>query len=206
MYKYFLQKIKLFYLKKKWRKKNKHNFTNIKNVFPIEIVEVGKYTYGSLEIYSWNNKNEKLIIKNYVSIASGVKFLLGGNHYLDRISTYPFKVKFGNYTSEAWSKGAIIIEDDVWLGMDSMIMSGVKLGRGTVVAARSVVTKSFPPYSVIGGNPARILKMRFNDILIKELLKINYENINVNNITSNLDLLYEELTEENIKNIITIFD
>lgn len=161
----------------RWKKKNKHNFTFPVVLFPIDKVEVGKYTYGPLEIYSYSKKEDEFLnIGSFCSIAKGVKFILGGNHCHDLISTYPFKTFLRN-EEEAFSKGKIILKDDVWIGTDSLILSGVTLERGCVVAAGSVVTKSFPPYSIIGGNPAKIIKMRFNDQTINNLLQFDYNDL-----------------------------
>ncbi|WGS63892.1 CatB-related O-acetyltransferase [Marinitoga aeolica] len=194
--------IKLYSFKKKWREKNKHNETSPVNLFPIEIVKVGNYSYGPLEVHSWGANNERLEIGNFVSIASGVKFILGGNHTIDTFSTYPFKVKFLGEKREAWSKGPIVVEDDVWIGMDSMILSGVKIGKGAIIAARSVISKDVPPYAIVAGNPARVIKFRFKKELIEKLLKIDIEEILTQNfIKNNIDILYNKL-DEKILNII----
>jgi len=176
----------------KWRKENKHNYTSPTNViFPIEKVKVGNYTYGPLEIYSWNHKDEGLRIGHFCSIAKGVKFLLGGNHDTNYISTFPFKYYF-QHKEEATSKGNIIIDDDVWIGMDCILLSGITIGRGSIIAAGSIVTKSFPPYSIIGGNPAKFIKNRFDEETIKKLMKIDFEKLDETFIKNNIDNLYNE--------------
>lgn len=197
-------KIKLFLYKNIWRKKNKDNFTTIKNSFPLKVATVGKYTYGQLEIYCWDKEKEKLEIGNFVSIASGVKFLLGGNHYIDTVSTYPFKVMVCGEKKEAWSKGKIVVEDDVWIGMGAMVLSGVRVGKGSVIAAGSVVTKSIPPYSIVAGNPARIIKKRFSDKIIEKLMEIDYNNIDLEKVKENIDTIYSKVNEDNVDNIIKI--
>ena len=184
-----------------WKKKNKHNFTSPVNViFPIGKVEVGNYTYGPLEVYSWNHVDEGLKIGHFCSIAKDVRFLLGGNHDVNYISTFPFKNYF-QQTYEATTKGRIIIEDDVWIGMDSVLLSGIRIGRGCVIAAGSIVTKSFPPYSIIAGNPAKLIKKRFDDDRIKKLMQIDFEKLDITFIKNNIDKLYseshiDELTEK----------
>lgn len=176
----------------RWKNKNKHNFTYPVAVYPIDKVVVGKFTYGPLEVYSYTkNKDEFLNIGAFCSIANGVKFILGGNHRHDFISTYPFRAYFMNQ-EEAFSKGAIILQDDVWIGTDCLILSGVELGRGCVVAAGSIVTKSFPPYSIIGGNPAQLIKKRFDDKTIDELLKIDYNQFDENFIKENMNIFYNK--------------
>jgi acetyltransferase-like isoleucine patch superfamily enzyme len=192
-------KIKTIIFKIKWRKLNKHNFTTAANIFPIDKVSVGKMTYGPLNIYSWNNEDEGLIIGNFVSIASGVKFLLGGNHRIDTLSTYPFKVKILGEKTEATTKGKIIVEDDVWIGMDAMILSGVTIGKGAVVAARSVVTKDVPPYAIVAGNPARIIRYRFDKSLIQKLENIDMKEFDMKFVKENIDYLYKTF-DENVYN------
>jgi len=185
--------IKLIIFRKKWKRKNKHNMTCPKNIFPLAKINVGDYTYGPLEVYSWNDSKEFLKIGKYVSIAKGVKFILGGNHNLYTISTYPFKVKFLKEKEEAWSKGSIEICDDVWIGMDSMILSGVKVGRGAVIGAGTVVSKDVPPYAIVVGNPAVITKYRFEEDIIRKLDNIDFTKLSEDFIKNNINLFYEKL-------------
>lgn len=175
--------------------------TYAKNIFPLHCVQVGKRTYGPLEVYTWGAYNEKLEIGHYCSIAEGVKFLLGGNHYHHTFSTYPFKVLVMKEEKEAWSKGPIIIGDDVWIGMDSMILSGVTIGQGAVIAAGSVVTKDVPPYAIVGGNPAKVIKYRFEPDIIDQLLQIDFSNLNDRFIQEHIDQLYETLNMDILSNI-----
>lgn len=157
-----------------WRQRNAHNQTVIRNLFDFEKVRVGQATYGPLNIQEWGHPDEQLTIGHYVSISEGVTFLLGGNHPYQGITTFPVKVKYLGHAKEAQTKGAITVGDDVWLGHNSMVMSGVKISQGAVVAAGSVVTKDVPAYAIVAGNPARIIKYRFPELVIQKLLKINY--------------------------------
>lgn len=195
--------INLVKFKKKWRKNNTHNYTVAKNIFNINVVDVGKMTYGHLEVHCWGSQNEMLSIGNYVSIASGVKFLLGGNHYYNTFSTYPFKVKVMGEFIEAYSNGPIVIEDDVWIGTDVIILSGVKIGKGSVIAAGSVVVKDIPAYSIVGGNPAKVIKSRFDDNIVAKLSEIDFSKIDNNFIKNNIDCLYSQLNEETLEKIIS---
>lgn len=191
--------IKLLMLKKKWKKDNLHNGTYLVKLCDISKINVGKDSYGYLEIYDWGSENEELKIGNYVSIANGVKFILGGNHNYNYFLTYPLKVKKFNYKVEAYSNGPIIIEDDVWIGMNSIIMSGVRIGRGSIVAAGSVVTKDIPPYAIVGGNPAKIIKYRFEDKIINKLCKIDITNISDDFIFKNKDLFFRNIDDNLIE-------
>lgn len=193
--------IRLYNKKYFWRKKNKHNNTWIERNFNLDVVCVGKNTYGPLNVYTWGSNNEGLKIGSYVSIANDVKFILGGNHNYKTIMTYPFKVNFLGEYREAYSNGEIIIEDDVWIGMNSIIMSGVKIGKGAIVAAGSVVTKNVDAYAIVGGNPAKLIKYRFENEIIKELLKFNFNNLNDSYIKENINLFYDEVDKTLIKKI-----
>lgn len=162
-----------------WRKRNKHNFTEAKNNFKLEAVQVGRGTYGNLYVVSRDYQDVKLIIGNYCSIACGVKFLLSGNHQYDIISTYPYELLIlkDSKAGIAITKGNIVIEDDVWIGENAIICSGVKIGQGAIVAAGAVVTKNVEPYAIVGGNPAKLIKYRFNSAIREKLVKINIEDI-----------------------------
>lgn len=193
---------KLYKFKKAWRKQNTHNFTYVNRVFSEKIVSVGKMSYGLLEVHTWGASNEKLIIGNYVSIASGVKFILGGNHRYDTLSTYPFKVKILGESREAWSKGEIIVEDDVWIGTDVMILSGVSIGKGAVIAAGSIVTKDVPAYAIAGGNPAKLIKYRFDENTIEKLLTFDFSSIDKKFVEENEEKLYQPLNNDFLNKII----
>lgn len=202
----FSNRISFYRFKKKFRKLNQHNEVIPDNVFPIEKVTVGRYSYGKINFRTWGTSNEKLEIGDFVSIAQNVLFLGGGNHPTDLFTTYPFKVKFFNKEVEATSKGPIIIKDDVWIGTNALILSGITISQGAVIAAGSVVTKDVPPYAIVGGNPAKILKFRFKEDIIHELNKINFKEIDKNwfiENKNNINLTGEEvLNSEKLKEII----
>jgi len=202
------RKLKLFLTDKNkynWTIINAHNQTTPNNKFDQSKVTVGKNTYGKLNVYTFGNSNEKLDIGNYVSIADNVTFLLGGNHPSSGISTYPFNVKIFGEETEATTKGPIIVEDDVWIGLNCLILSGVKINQGAVIAAGSVVVKDVPAYSIVGGNPAKIIKYRFEKEVISELLKLDFSKLDNKTLIKNRALLYESLNKDNIKSIIANF-
>ena len=169
--------IKLKIFKKKYRKLNKHNSTFINNYCDLSKIIVGKKTYGDINVTDWSPSDTKLYIGSYCSIAPGVQFLLGGEHQINSISTFPFKVKEFGYSREAVSKGNIVIKDDVWIGINAIICSGVTVGQGAIIAAGAVVTKDVEPYSIVGGTPAKLIKYRFDKECITRLLKINISDL-----------------------------
>ncbi|WP_306440414.1 CatB-related O-acetyltransferase [Paenibacillus sp. VTT E-133280] len=196
-----LRYFKLFLFRKKWRSNNTHNSTIPKRLFDERRVNIGRFTYGALNIYSYGAENERLIIGDFVSISSDVKFILGGNHRMDTISTFPYKVKLMGEKNESYTKGQIIIEDDVWIGMDSLILSGVRIGQGAVIAAGSVVTADVPAYSIVGGNPARVIKYRFDENTINTLRSIDFKLIDSDFFYANKEQFYNKADEKSCARI-----
>ncbi len=198
------KQIQTLFFKYNWRKLNRHNRTSVSIMFKEGIVQVGNNSYGEINAFSWHSHNEGLNIGHYVSISSGVKFLLGGNHHTLGFTTFPFKSIARVYEPDldAGSKGEITIGDDTWIGTDSIILSGVKIGRGSVIAAGSVVTKSFPDYSIIGGNPAKFIKFRLNDAEIALATKVNFEHIDIHNLSDEkISAFYAKPTESTLNKI-----
>lgn len=205
MFKKTLNKFKHHKLAKVWRKHNVDNFSTLGYIKPLSQenlnkISVGKSTYGSLNCQFWNLPDEGLKIGRFCSIAEGVTFLLSGEHRYDCITSYPFKVLNFGFEKEAVSKGKIIVGDDVWIGFNSLILSGVNIGQGAVVAAGSVIVKDVPPYAIVGGNPAKVIKYRFSEKIIEKLLSIDFNKLKANE--GNLESLYEKLDEDNVENII----
>lgn len=180
----------------KWRRLNAHNSTIPGNIFPIDRVKVGKDTYGLITARTYNNPNEKLLIGSFCSIAGDVEFILSGEHPYKGISTFPFKVKYRGDKYEAECKGPIIVEDDVWIGQRALILSGVKIGKGAIIAAGSVVTQNIPPYAIFAGN--KISKYRFDDDIIKILIKTDLNKLSKKEIQMNVDEIYQEINSSNI--------
>lgn len=179
----------------RWYDTNRHNSTYPINNFNFEHVKIGKYTYGGLCVLDFSN-NMRLSIGNFCSIASGVVFALAADHNINTISTFPFYAKcLSTNLNEAVSKGDITVDDDVWIGQNAIILSGVHIGQGAVIAAGAVVNKDVPPYSVVGGVPAKFIKKRFEDYLIKELLTIDYSQLSEEMILKNKDKLYEDFRD-----------
>ena len=153
-------------------------------------IEVGDYTiYNDFVanpllfeknnvLYHYRIHREKLIIGKFCSIACGTKFLFNcANHTLKSLSTYTFPLFYEEWELEksnittAWdNKGNIVIGNDVWIGYEAVIMAGVHIGDGAIIAARAVVTKDVPPYTIVGGTPAKEIRKRFDAEVIEQLL------------------------------------
>lgn len=190
---------------KKWRKLNSHNNTVVGNrMFPMDVVSVGKSTYGMLNIQSFfSNSGEKLVIGNYVSIAPGALFMLGVNHQINTFTTFPLHTRLIAPTPlDAVSKGPLVIEDEVWIGTNAILFSGVTVGKGAIIAAGAIVTKDVPPYAIVGGNPAKIIKYRFSEEIINRLLPIKIIDLSDAFLKSNIETLYKTIeTIEDVKRI-----
>ena len=179
---------KMSILKQRWKKKNAHNFTMPTSYCDIDKVDIGKYTYGSIDVESYGCEESHLTIGNYCSIAQMVRFVLDGEHYYRAVSTYPFKVKLLGEKCEAVCKGPIIVKDDVWIGERSIILSGVTIGQGAIIGAGSIVRKDVPPYAIYVGG--KIVKYRFNQETISKLLELDYSKLTIKKIESIKKELY----------------
>ena len=176
----------------------------IKNIVSNPNIIIGDYTYyddpedsENFErnvLYHFPFIGDKLIIGKFCAIAKNVKFIMNGaNHKISGFSTYPFYI-FGNgwervipEPSEFPFKGDTVIGNDVWIGYEALIMPGVKIGDGAIIAAKSVVTKDVKPYAIVGGNPAKVIRQRFSDEIINVLLEIGWWNWDIEKITVNLE-------------------
>ena len=173
-----LKYIRLLIFKLVWRNKNKNNQVIPKTTFISSNVTVGNKSYGELFLYDFSvNSSSNLNIGNYVSIGPNVIFFLNENHFYKRLTTFPISKLQNNIIQDSYSKGSIVIEDEVWIGANSLILSGVNIGKGAIIAAGSVVTKNIEPYSIYGGNPAKLIKMRFNDEIISKVKNINISDL-----------------------------
>lgn len=145
-------------------------------------------------LYHYPINNDKLQIGKFCSIACGAKFLFNSaNHTLSSLSTYPFPLFFEEWNldkknvTHSWdNKGDIIIGNDVWIGYEAVILAGVSIGDGAIIGARAVVTKDVPPYTIVGGVPAKPIKKRFSDDTISSLLSIQWWNWSKEKISKNI--------------------
>ena len=201
------KKIKINRFIKEWKEKNRHNFTvpATEEVFDITRVHIGNGTYGCINAKTFGTEKE-LYIGNYCSIAKNVVFLLSLEHPLNLLSTYPFKVQYLNKESETFSKGNIIIDDDVWIGYGATILSGVHIGQGAVIAAGAVVCNDVEPYSIVGGVPAKHIKFRFSDSTIKYLMTCDYGQLDKDLIHKHIDELYLPLNCDDLNDVSSIFN
>jgi acetyltransferase-like isoleucine patch superfamily enzyme len=157
-----------------------------------DVLTVGAYTYGSENInIFFRDSGEKVEIGKFCSIAKNITILLGGGHRHDWVTTFPFghvsQTEFGNekMNGHPMTKGSVIIGSDVWIGMGTTIMPGVKIGDGAVIAANSHIVTDIPPYGIVGGNPGKLIKLRFDSETISRLLKIkwwDFPNTEINSI------------------------
>ena len=175
----------------------------LKNVIKAPNIFVGDYTYFDDRrhgpekfeeynvLYNYDFAKVKLVIGKFCAIAAETRFIMTGDHKLDAISTYPFPL-FGHGWESAFNvydlpvKGDIIIGNDVWIGYDALIKNGVTIGDGAIIAARAVVVKDVPAYSIVAGNPAKVVKMRFDQRTIERLQKIAWWDWPIEKINRNL--------------------
>jgi chloramphenicol O-acetyltransferase type B len=137
---------------------------------------IGTGSYGDLNVRHPNSE-AKLVMGKYCSVAKGAQVFLGGEHQIEWVTTYPFSVldpDFWDIRGHPKTKGDVVIGNDVWIGAEAIIMSGVTIGDGAIIAARAVVVKDVAPYAIVGGNPAKFIKFRFDEMTIERLLAIKW--------------------------------
>lgn len=186
-----------------------HQIVYLKNVVSNPNIHIGDYTIyhdfvhdpkdfeKNNVLYMYPINQDHLIIGRFCSIACGAKFLFtSGNHAMRSLSTYTFPIFFDEWNldpkhiTEAWDKkGDIIIGNDVWIGYEALIMSGVTIGDGAIIGARAVVTKDVPPYTIVAGVPAKPIRRRFNDEVIETLQSAQWWNWEKERIEKNLDAI-----------------
>jgi virginiamycin A acetyltransferase len=171
-------------------------------------IEIGDYTYyddpheperfaEKCVLYHFDFIGDRLIIGRFTAIAAGVRFVMNGaNHATSGLSTYPFQI-FGHGWEEGFDpasladgfRGDTIVGNDVWIGMEAVILPGSRIGDGAIVGARAVVSGTVPPYSVVVGNPARVVRLRFDEKTISRLLAIGWWDWPAERITRQVNLL-----------------
>lgn len=190
----------------------------LQNVVTDPTIEVGEYTiYDDFVhdprdfqrnnvLYHYPINHERLVIGKFCSIACGAKFLFNSaNHTLSSLSTYTFPIFFEEWglpvegIPRAWdNKGDIVIGNDVWIGYEAVVMAGVTIGDGAIIGTRAVVTKDVPPYTIVGGVPAKHIRKRFNDETIKRLLALKWWDWPIEKIRRHL----EDIQSGNLEKLI----
>lgn len=166
----------------------------LKQYIDAGIAVVGEHSYGK-PIIRYPGNGQRFICGRYCSFAGSVHVFLSGNHRTDWVSTYPF-ADFGDAFPSVWARpggnvgrGDVVVGNDVWIGWQALLMSGVTVGDGAVVATFAVVTKDVPPYAIVGGNPARVIGYRFDEQTISDLLQLKWWDWPIERVRENLDLL-----------------
>ena len=148
-------------------------------------------------LYHYPINHDKLKIGKFCSIACGAKFLFNSaNHTMKSLSTYPFPIFFEEWgldvrdITSAWdNKGDIVIGNDVWIGYEAVIMAGVTIGDGAIIGTRAVVTKDVPPYTIVGGVPARQIRKRFSEDMIAYLLDLKWWDWPIEKISEKIEFI-----------------
>ncbi len=181
----------------------------LKNVISNANISVGDYTmYNDFVhdpvffeknnvIYHYPVNHDKLVIGKFCSIACGARFIFNSaNHAMTSLSTYPFPLFFEEWglerknVTDSWdNKGDIVIGNDVWIGYEAVIMAGVTVGDGAIIGTRALVTKDVPPYTIVGGVPAKAIRKRFSEETISSLLEIKWWNWSKERIAENIDAI-----------------
>jgi len=182
---------------KKFPLNNTERLCFLKNIIKSKNIIVGDYTYyddpDNVEnflnniLYHFDFIGDKLVIGKFCQIATGARFIMnGGNHAIDGYSTFPFAIfgdELADLSSNPGPKGDTVIGNDVWIGNSAVFMPGVKVGDGAIIASNSTVTKDVEPYSIVGGNPAKLIRYRFDENTIVALLKIKWWEWDIKKIT-----------------------
>jgi acetyltransferase-like isoleucine patch superfamily enzyme len=169
-------------------------------------IKLGEHSYkGDVRVLCWTRNDVVVNIGKFCSLATNIKFIIDGNHYYNRFSTFPFReiFKWNEIPPGNYGKETPIVGNDVWIASDVTIYSGVNIGDGAVIAGQSVVTKSVPPYAIVGGNPAKIIKYRFNQEIIDILLKHKWWDLPLDIIKSRLVKHYDNI-DEFVKELINV--
>jgi len=162
--------------------------------------KIGRGSFGTPRIEKWKINCGTLEIGNFCSIARNVTIFLGGDHHTEWVTTSVVSDYLGiRGYPQVRTDGNVIIGNDVWIGTEAFILSGLKIGDGAVIGARAVVAKDVPPYSVVVGNPARVVKKRFSEDIINKLLKIEWWKWDDEKIKENIHLIMSPNIEEFIK-------
>jgi len=180
----------------------------LKPLIDAENIEIGDFTYyddpdgpdlfvEKCVLHHYPFIGDRLVIGKFCAIAEGAQFIMNGaNHAMSGFSTYPFNI-FGHgwekgFDQSTWSRelrGDTVVGNDVWIGMKAVILPGIEIGHGSVIGAKSVVSRDVPPFAIVAGNPAKVVKMRFDKRTVDRLLAVAWWDWPVDKITRNLDAI-----------------
>lgn len=177
--------------------------SKIPEVIPTDSrVTVGRFTYGNPQFKLWDD-SERIQIGSFCSIADEVVIFGGGEHRADWVTTFPLRIAFGDPLAgkdgHPASKGETKIGNDVWIGFRAMVLSGVTIGDGAVIGAGAVVAADVPPYAIVVGNPAKVIRYRFPSGEIQKLLALRWWEWDVDKIKANIPMLCSAEIETIIK-------
>lgn len=209
---------------KVYPRSNDTNTIYLKSVISNPNILVGEYTiYNDFVsdprdfeinnvLYHYPVNHDRLIIGKFCSIACGAKFIFtSANHTLQSLSTYPFPLFFEEWGLDkkdiisAWdNKGDIVVGNDVWIGYEATILSGVHIGDGAIIATRAVVTKDVPPYTIVGGVPAKEIRKRFDDATINQLLQTRWWDLPIETIKQGLPFIQNGSSEDFLRSLHSI--
>ena len=175
----------------------------LKNIITNPQIIVGDYTYydDAQDVYNFEKNvvylfdfiGDRLIIGKFCQIASGARFIMNGaNHAMNGISTYPFEVfgkSWSNAPSKFLNKGDTVIGSDVWIGNSATIMPGIKIGHGAIIGTNALVTKDVAPYTIVGGNPGKLIRSRFEQKTIDFLLELSWWDWPIEKITKHVNAI-----------------
>ncbi|MHA6644375.1 CatB-related O-acetyltransferase [Mesorhizobium sp. A623] len=180
----------------------------LKPLVMAENIEIGEFTYyddpdgpekfaEKCVLHHYPFIGDRLVIGRFCAIAEGARFIMNGaNHAMSGFSTYPFNIfehgweeGFEISTWEKENRGDTIVGSDVWIGMEAIILPGIKIGHGAIIAAKAVVAHDVAPYSIVAGNPAQPVKTRFDDETVQRLLAVAWWDWPVEKISRNLDAI-----------------
>jgi len=180
----------------------------LKPLVEAENIEIGDYTYyddpdgpdkfvEKCVLHHYPFIGDRLVIGKFCAIAEGARFIMNGaNHAMSGFSTYPFNIfghgweeGFDPATWQAENRGDTVIGNDVWIGMEAVVMPGIAIGHGAIVAAKAVVTHYVPPYAIVAGNPAKVVKMRFDEATVARLIEAAWWDWPADRISRNLDAI-----------------
>ena len=172
------------------------------------LIKIGNFTYGPPPLIRYWGGDYNLTIGKYCSLADNITFFLGGDHSINKITTSPLSIFYGNFQegslfSKLKNKNRTLVCNDVWIGSGATIMSGVSIGDGAIIGARAVVANNVPAYAIYAGNPSKLIRYRFSESIIMKLLKLKWWDWDEVKIRSYLTVLDSEPTDALLEKLLS---